>query len=439
MERKSEVFLNLINAFVYQVESGEAYAQTPGISLDDIEYIGFTLVLGAGDSGTYNCHAYGYEANGVSHIMVLNSSKLFAFIKEYATLTPAEDRSEWKTCILEIPEDTHDATSEFLYGRDAEPWQLPALSISEFVRPGSYPDKGLVWSEEVYKARYGRERVESLPQKRYTGGMENVVDLPASVIIELDEEMDAAIEGLFAHHEDELPAPGQMVFGLTSVPDFMHTVIRHEQSNILTDTKIESISAYDTEPESLPVAARDDERKNEGEGVEQKPQAESRFKWSLGRRKNEVEEPIVSFEAEIKEPKPPTRQPEVIPEDQIIPSLLRYSVNELSNKRIEASLASIIIYLQPPVVTSYGFWYSASSQGHWMPESHELDDAMDAFLRNTIPDRKHPWDACIIRMNLETWELTTEFLTGKQAYPWMESMSHRSTSLSQIAKYRKAD
>lgn len=129
MDRKSEAFLNLINTFISQVETGEAYAQTPGISLDEIEYTGFTLVLGAGDSGTYHCHAYGYEEKLQSHIMVLNAAALLGKIKEFSQATADNGTPPWKTCIIEIPEELSESTADFLYGRDAESWISPSLKI----------------------------------------------------------------------------------------------------------------------------------------------------------------------------------------------------------------------------------------------------------------------------------------------------------------------
>lgn len=452
MDRKSEVFLNLINAFVYQVEAGEAYAQTPNISLDDIEYVGFTLIVGAGDSGTYNCHAYGYEADGISHIMTMNAGRLMPSINAFASTVSDDENALWKTCILEIPEDIGDASADFLHGRDAEPWLMPSLRISEFVRPGNNADKDHIWNQNIYQALHGIARTEALPKKRYIGAIEDVVQLSASDVAELDETLSSAIEELFSNNSDFVPAY------LSGPENTMETLQRRNHKTGSTDLlegkygnpEMESMFAEtdDHEDNELvePVAFIPKEAKESGHGLFSRKGNDSKPKWGLGRKKLEVvpdleavpgleeQAPIVPVVEEL--PKKFVPEPKIIPKNDILPSFIKYSEMELAEKRIQASMASIIIYLQPPVITSYGFWYAGEQQGHWMPEGFDLDDTMDAFLRDTIPDPKNHWDVCIVRMNLETNKVTTEFLKGRPAYTWMEPMSHRSKSLSEIAKYR---
>lgn len=447
MDRKSEVFLNLINTFIYQVEAGEAYAQTPDVSLDDIEYVGFTLIVGAGDSGTYHCHAYGYEAESKSHIMTLNAGGLIANIKEFAKSTE-DDSASWKTCIIEIPENIEDASADFLYGRDAEPWVSPSLRISEFVRPGTNADKDIAWNQSIYQALHGVKRTEGLPKKRYVGAIEEVAVLSASVEAELDETLSSAIEELFSHEGDFVP-----VYSLPA--DHFDQPVRRSLrkastggSKLLEEdygtTTPETESMFSESPEVpaaviaevVPLRASSENTKHEP-----KKEKESKSRWGLGRKKAETPvevplDPVVEIKpAAVKKNIAPP--PKTIPKNEILPSFVRFSEEELKKKKIECSMASIIIYLQPPDITSYGFWYHEGQQGHWMPESFDLDDAMDAFLRDTIPDPKNHWDVCIVRMDFESHKITTEFLKGRPGYAWMEPMSHRSKSLSEIARYKK--
>lgn len=457
MDRKSEVFLNLINTFIYQVETGESYAQTPGISLDDIEYIGFTLVIGAGDSGTYHCHAYGYEADEKSHIMVLNAASLLGKIKEFAQTTSDNGALPWKTCIIEIPENLDASSADFLYGRDAESWISPSLKIAEFVRPGTNADKDTAWNKMIYKALHGVDRTEALPKRRYVGAIEEVVSLPPSIEAELDDTMSSAIEELFSTDSNfnpvyntpenifQEPAPQPSYVDSKPFMDDYGTDAPNVESALLQGQPDALPVMVETVPQSQKQSLPDSGKGKAASGLFRKG-GESKPKWGLGRKKRDEEEHheeiepvdvIEAVETPVEPPKPkrPVHIPKTIPKDEILPSFILYSIKELQEKGVYASKASIIIYLQPPVITSYGFWYSDNEHGHWMPEGYDLDDTMDAFLRDTIPDPKDPWDVCIVRMDLLEEKITTEFIKGRQAYPWMEAMSHRSKALSGVAKY----
>lgn len=453
MDRKSEVFLNLINTFVYQVEAGEAYAQTPGISLDDIEYTGFTLVLGSGDSGTYHCHAYGYEANEKSHIMVLNAAAMLGRIKEFAQATADSGTPSWKTCIIEIPEELSESSADFLYGRDAESWISPSLKIAEFVRPGTNAEKDTAWNKTIYKALHGVERTEALPKRRYVGAIEEVVSLPPAIEAELDDTLSSAIEGLFSTDSDFNPVynlPEKTFPEPASKPSYADSKPFVEDygtdapdvESMFSESQQEVVPAMAEIGSSHQAQSLPQSGKAKGGTSLFRKSADTKPKWGLGRKKQEVEESKPSEETSVAEtpvvppqPKRPVHIPKTIPKDEILSSFILYSIRELQEKGIYASKASIIIYLQPPVITSYGFWYSDNDHGHWMPEGYDLDDTMDAFLRDTIPDPKDPWDVCIVRMDLLQEKISTEFIKGKTAYPWMEAMSHRSKSLSGVAKY----
>lgn len=451
MDRTSEVFLNLINTFIYQVESGEAYAQTPGITLDDIEYIGFTLVIGAGDSGTYHCHAYGYETDERSHIMVLNAASLLGKIKEFAQTTSANGAPPWKTCIIEIPEEITESSADFLYGRDAESWINPSLKIAEFVRPGTNADKNTAWNKMIYKVLHGVERTEALPKRRYVGAIEELVSLPPSIEAELDDTMSSAIEGLFSTDSDfnpvyNTPAPSfQEPAPLPSYVDskpFMddYGTDAPNVESMFAESHQEPVHAMAEVASHVPEQELPEPSK--GKGSLFRKSNDSKPKWGLGRKKQEEETPeeveeLATAEVPVEPPKPkrPVHIPKTIDKDEILPSFILYSIRELQEKGIYADKASIIIYLQPPVISSYGFWYGEKDHGHWMPEGYDLDDTMDAFLRDTIPNPKDPWDVCIIRMDLLEEKISTEFIKGKASYPWMEHMSHRSKVLSGVAKY----
>lgn len=447
MDRKSEVFLNLINTFIYQVESGQAYAQTPDVSLDDIEYVGFTLIVGAGDSGTYHCHAYGYEEGSRSHIMTLNAGGLIAKIKDFAKTSAEDGAPAWKTCIIEIPEDLSESSADFLFGRDAEPWVTASLKISEFVRPGTNADKDIEWNQRIYEALHGIKRTEGLPKKRYVGAIEDLIPLDAALEAELDDDMSSSIESLFSHQGDFVAVsdlPPETFFPpvrkpiqnpAQSLPTALHSVSATETQ------ELESMFAESQQEPVMAMAEVSVSRKSATDVENNKKSTEAKAKWGLGRKKAEpAKEPEIHVEpiaAEPVKPKKVVPPPKIVPKNEILPSFLRYSEHELKEKNIDCAMASIIVYLQPPDITSYGFWYGEGNQGHWMPESFDLDDTMDAFLRDTIPDPKNHWDVCIIRMDLESHKITTEFLKGRPGYAWMEPMSHRSKSLSEIARYKK--
>lgn len=453
MDRKSEVFLNLINTFIYQVEAGEAYAQTPGVSLDDIEYIGFTLIVGAGDSGTYHCHAYGYEEGTKSHIMTLNAGGLIGKIKEFAAAS-ADGNPAWKTCIIEIPEEIENASADFLYGRDAEPWISPSLRISEFVRPGTNADKNIEWNQTIYRTLHGVDRSEGLPKKRYVGAIEEVVQLPPELEAELDDALSSEIEGLFSNESDFVPVysiPEEIRYesakgSLPTAPRIdskpfvdNHGTTSPDLESMFSESQQGALEDLQEEPAFVSETASA-ETKDKSQGGLFRKGGEAKGKWGLGKKKPEQEhtEAVLSVVEEPvpEKPKKITPAPKIIPKELIFPSFIEYTRKELQEKNIQVSKASIIIYLQPPVITSYGFWYGDTDQGHWMPESFDLDDTMDAFLRDTIPDPKNHWDVCIVRMDLEAEKVTTEFLKGRSGYPWMEAMAHRSKTLSAVAKYR---
>lgn len=486
MDHQSEILLNLIHAFIDQVETGETYPESLASPDDEIEYLGFSLIVGIDADGSYHYNAYGYEENDINYIMATNSEGLQPFVDEFAeTLDP---QGSSLVCIIQIPEELDGTTADFLYGRDADVWMQTDIRLAPFANPVYVQEKDIQWNADVYRKIHGQARPEGLPFKQVTTSFfDPKITIQGAINPEIGRYIPEA-----EHLPDTLAARDSRYITLDyeKFPELSPNPTEDENSYLFAaspGTAFKEEYSFVSGEEAMRQAEEDEHKKHAGllgrlsgkhgkheddtdfladpkedsvEVLAQKFQQNRTFAGLLEDSDEleelrkaemprlEMEEPVLSPglivssanpAPAIKEPSKPARVPHFVAKDDILPTMIRESQKELKDKGIPATHATIVIYLQPPVVTSYGFWYKDGRahfiEGHWMPESYDIDDAIDAFLRDTIPDPKDPWDVCIIRMKYETEEATTEFLKGKTAYPWMEETSSRSKILTEAGRF----
>jgi hypothetical protein len=487
VDHKSEILLNLIHAFIDQVETGEAYPESLASSGEEIEYLGFSLIVGINADGSFTHNAYGYEENDINYIMVTNSEELQPFVEEFAATLDPQGSS--LACLIQIPEELDGTTADFLYGRDADVWMETDIRLAPFANPVYVQEKDMQWNADVYRKLHGQARPEGLPLKQVTTSFfDPEITIQGAINPEIGRYMPE-----FEHLPDTLEARDSRYITLDyeNFPELSPDATEDENNYLFAasaGTAFKEEYSFISGEEAMHHVVTEETKKRAGllgifsggkhvkhdedgdflsgstedviDAYAEKIQQSRTFAGLLedsdeladledaDKEKPVVEEPVLSPglivsssrpAPVIKEPLKPARVAHFVAKDDILPTMIRESQKELKDKGIPATGATIVIYLQPPVVTSYGFWYKDGRahfiEGHWMPESYDIDDAIDAFLRDTIPDPKDPWDVCVIRMKYDTEEATTEFLKGKPAYPWMEETSSRSKTLTEAGRF----
>lgn len=466
MPSQKDNFSALVYNIISQAETGQAYPLALGQTDDDIEYIGFTIVICNNPEVSY--YAYEYDTHNNYDFLKISCPETDKMMETFAKTANTDE--DWDVCIVTITEDIDDTIVDFLYGYDSTPWLKPMLALGEFVRPDNNMEKDEAWNKRVVSV-YRGELPETPTASKVQTKQVRVKKEPKEVH---KRELKAPtgsgkmgwIEWLNQPIELPLLKNSQKVVSIAGTESIVGSGTKTPTKAPAVKTanktkKVDSASSIIVKDSSVSAMAIDDTSAQTTKGRTNTAEKESSSNTKVKTKKVtpvrdvvyddypdedyrassvHVEEVIVESEVivpidedvDIEAKVPAVVEPKVDP----LPVVAHQSHMELIEKREPYVSVALVICLAPPIVTTYGFWYNdkEDNHGYWTPESKPLDDAIDAFLIDTIPDPKNHWDVCVIRIPSRGAKPKAEFITGEKAKPWLDRLSNRSKDIMQLAK-----
>lgn len=459
MQSQKEYFSSIVYNVISQAEMGEAYPISVGSADFDIEYNGFTIVIVNNAEKDY--YAYEYDARGQHDLFKIQCPETDKLIKTFAKNI---DDDGWGVCIIMIPEEVDDTVVDFIYDEDSTPWSKPLLELGAFVNPSENLDKDEAWMHNVSNAymstlpksqkivkenHHKQERIQKEVRKReivkdvnkigWFQRLNQPIELPSKKSKPTDLIVTAEVTNT------PVTKPAEKVNDTANLATSSIPVTKPKQDSSPKTGKNDIIKVLTTpivlrKPVMTPVA----EVKVEA-GIVYDDYPDEDYRLS-SRMKAEEEQATLVEEAKIVEYIQEISPEEVKLDEDVSVSTVDTLIEvahqsniELINKHEPYKSVSLIICLTPPIVTTYGFWYNDANDndkqhGYWTPESKALDDAIDAFIVDTIPDPKKYWDVCVIKIQYRGAKPTKEFFYGEEAKPWLETLSNRSKIILGLAK-----